>query len=861
MSRRLLTGVVAVMVLAGPFVVLRPMVGATPPSHRVLLGAEDNRLRAYDPVTGAQQVVLPSKADDSVNGLDSNAQICEDPQNPGYFIDGEDTGQPNPPQGWGYFQLLGTAVGNLSAVQLGKLTPTYQSSLDNAENYGCGFLPNGDLLTTDVGNQQPTDAADGQLIVWFRPPSGKFDSNSVAYCKVDVTIPTAGGIWVEGSTVFAAANRPDLQGGQLGGIYRYEGSWPTGPTGADGCGRTDGTGAPLVSEGRITKTLFITADPVGALTPSAIVGAPGGHYYVSSVLTGVIAEYDAAGQFVRRILQPAVTDLQPPYATGTPFGMAVGDDGSLYYADIGVELTLPAPGPGDHNGSQRVIHFVDGQPQAPVTMATGLQYPDGQGFVTITESPGAPVTSPNSSSEWGCGNWGMYGASLGRTFSTTCASSIAPLTTPTMVPAWTVPMPRTVTASPVVVGGTVYVGDWSGTMYALSLNDGSQRWSHQTDGAPGAAFGPIVSSAAITDVVIGGVTKRLVIFGAGPKLYALDAATGAQVWKIDRSAGLVDTPVEIESSPVVWKGVVYVGIDTHNHPATETNGVRGGLMAVDAATGAQVFTFEPELGQPGSGCGSVWSSPTIDTANSRVLLATGNCEADAANFTWNAHTEAVTAVDATTGAVAWTFQPHAPNRADLDFGATPNVITLGNGQRLIGIGNKDAVYYALNPASGALVWSKQVALPGNIQEDFAVGGFIGSTATWQGNVYGGTALGGPLWYHSLNGATGAKRWSAVAGPTYAGSAVVNGVVFAGDLTGTLKAFSAANGLPLGIWPLLGPISSSPAVAGSTVVIGSGTSSSDLCAKGTAISDACFQVFDLTLGSLGAVTALKPLALL
>ncbi|MBA2282093.1 MAG: PQQ-like beta-propeller repeat protein, partial [Acidimicrobiia bacterium] len=551
-----------------------------PPAQRVLLGAEDNRLRAYDPVTGAQQVVVPSNADAPAdpNSRDVNAQICEDPLRPGSFIAGEDTFQPDPLQGWGYFDLLGTAVGNLSVVQVGKLTPTYQATPDNAENYGCGFLPNGDLVTSDVGDQQPQGAANGQLIVWFR--GAGFDSYAVPYCKIDIGIPTAGGIWVEGSTVFVAANRPDLGGGslRLGGIYRFEGAWPTGPTAAEGCGRTDASGAPLVTEGRVTATRFITADPIGALTPSAIVGAPNGHYYVSSVLSGVIAEYDHAGAFVRRVLSPPVLDLQPPYATGTPFGLAVGDDGSLYYADIGVQLTLPAPGPGDHNGTQRVIRFVDGQPQHPETLATGLMYPDGQGFVTVTGAAGPPVTSPNSSSQWGCGDWGMYGADLGRTFSTECNTSINPLTALTMAPAWTVPMPRTVTASPAVVGGTVYVGDWSGTMYALRLSDGARRWSYQTDAAPGAAFGPIVSSAAVTDVVVGGVTKRLVIFGAGPRLYALDAGTGALVWKVDRSNGLTDTPVEIESSPVVWRGVVYVGIDTHNRPASQTNGVRGGLM-------------------------------------------------------------------------------------------------------------------------------------------------------------------------------------------------------------------------------------------------------------------------------------------
>ena len=278
-------------------------------------------------------------------------------------------------------------------------------------------------------------------------------------------------------------------------------------------------------------------------------------------------------------------------------------------------------------------------------------------------------------------------------------------------------------------------------------------------------------------------------------------------------------------------------------------------------TGSLLWTFEPEQAQPGVGCGSVWSSPTIDTVERTVLIGTGNCSAEPSEFTWNAHTEAITAVELDTHSVAWSFQPHPPNRADLDFGATPNIITLASGQRLVGVGNKDATYYAIDPATGAMVWRSQLAIPGNITEDFAIGGFIGSTATWRGDVFGATALGGPPWYQSVDGATGTRQWSGIAAPSYAASAVVNGVVFNGDLTGLFHAHDAENGLPLGAALLLGPISSGPAIAGDLVVVGSGTSSSDLCAKGSPGSEACFAIFDLTLGSIGAVTAFRPLRLL
>ena len=85
------------------------------------------------------------------------------------------------------------------------------------------------------------------------------------------------------------------------------------------------------------------------------------------------------------------------------------------------------------------------------------------------------------------------------------------------------------------------------------------------------------------------------------------------------------------------------------------------------------------------------------------------------------------------------------------------------------------------------------------------------------------------------------------------------MVFAGDLTGTLKAFDADTGLPLGRSRCSGRSRRRPAIAGDTVVIGSGTSSSDLCAKGQPGAEACFALFDASLGAVGAVTAFRPLA--
>ena len=336
----------------------------------IVFSGEGNRLNAYAPDDGdAKQTVIQTRAQDP-NGWDINAQICFDPDGSRRFIAGEDTGQPNPPQGWGFFQLEGTKVGELSATRIGKLTPTYQGSSDNAENYGCGFLSDGRLVTTDVGNQA-AGPGDGQLIIWFPP----FDSFEVRYCKLDVTIGTAGGIWVDADDrIYLTSAR------ETSGVYRYEPPYPTSNDAAVGCGKVDGTGAPLADA--ITKELFIPAD-ANIATPNAIVGTAGETFYISSVINGVIAEYDREGRFLRRILEPPAGEtLGPvPYSTGSPLGLGIDSSGTVYYADIGLVVSSSGVGPGRRTGTVRRIPFENGQPLPPITMDTGLSFPDGIGIL------------------------------------------------------------------------------------------------------------------------------------------------------------------------------------------------------------------------------------------------------------------------------------------------------------------------------------------------------------------------------------------------------------------------------------------------------------------------------------------------
>jgi polyvinyl alcohol dehydrogenase (cytochrome) len=419
-----------------------------------------------------------------------------------------------------------------------------------------------------------------------------------------------------------------------------------------------------------------------------------------------------------------------------------------------------------------------------------------------------------------------------------------------------------VSASPSVVDGVVYVGSWNGNMYALDASSGQPLWTFNiNDPNPGqrGGFPGIQSSAAIAnDMVYFG--------GADANVYALDAHNGTMVWKTP--LGDPD-PVEgahVWSSPAVFNGKVYVGKSSH----LDTPCVRGTLFALDATSGVEVWRFEPlpehicsnATQQPcstnadcsGGSCipflvcrsgtgqqpqdticstdadcmapatcqrplgAGVTSSPAIDAAKGAVYVSVGDCVGSGAT----GFAESLLALDADTGALRWAFKPiPSGDLADLDFVASPNVIGVpaGTTQSLVGAGNKNGTYYAVDQDTGALVWERAVVSGG------ALGGFNASTGVAAGNVYAGTFTGPPFQF-AISAADGTVSWQCASAEcstfSFGPPGIAAGVVFIGDGAGTLRAFDATTGAVLHKLSLGGGISSGPAVVNDMVFIGVGT---------------------------------------
>jgi outer membrane protein assembly factor BamB len=354
------------------------------------------------------------------------------------------------------------------------------------------------------------------------------------------------------------------------------------------------------------------------------------------------------------------------------------------------------------------------------------------------------------------------------------ATAITPSNASTVASAWNF-MPAAppvaalghqINASPTVENGVVYIGANSGIFYALDETTGAVLWranlGYVTSTGTCGTRGITATATVAPDPKTG--TLTVYVSGGNGYLYALNATTGAVIWKSVIAVQVGTTPNYYDwSTPTVANNHVYVGI-----AGQCTDHVRGGLLAFNQSTGKRMASYHTvPSGMVG---GSIWSSPAV-AGNGNVYAGTGNVIAPTPPN--EGTSESIVELNGKTLAQVGVWQLPLSDQAstDDDFGASVSLFSAklpGTTTKtpMVGTCNKNGVYYALRQGDLAAgpVWQTRIAdvntgdhgMSAACLASTAVQGshlFVAGTAT----TIGGIAYGGSI--TELNAATGKVLWA------------------------------------------------------------------------------------------------------
>ncbi len=394
----------------------------------------------------------------------------------------------------------------------------------------------------------------------------------------------------------------------------------------------------------------------------------------------------------------------------------------------------------------------------------------------------------------------------------------------------------TLHASPVVVGDTLFITTAHSTA-ALDATTCKLIWR----------FVDPPSTADVWAVNRGVAYLDGRVFRGTPdgRLVALRSDSGRVLWNV--KVGDPAVGEFLSSAPIAWRGTVFIGL------AGSDWGVRGRVMAFDAATGAENWRFwtVPMGDERGAetwhipntaarGGGGMWSSYALDTVAHELFVPVGNPAPDWAPGSRpgdNLFTDAVVVLDAASGALKWWYQLTPNDGFDYDLGAAPLLYTTGTGSPRVLLASKDGNIYAVDRRAHALAFKTPVTTisstgprptPAGVHACPGPGGGV----EWNGPAFDarsrtiyvgavdwcGTFTAGPVvyvpggmyngtgfkpasgdtargWLTAVDADGGAVRWRfrapapLVAGVTH----TAGGLVLTGDLAGNLYAFDNTTG--------------------------------------------------------------------
>jgi polyvinyl alcohol dehydrogenase (cytochrome) len=383
---------------------------------------------------------------------------------------------------------------------------------------------------------------------------------------------------------------------------------------------------------------------------------------------------------------------------------------------------------------------------------------------------------------------------------------------------------------PTIVGGRLFLTSSSGRIYSLDAKTGCMHWRFDADAG-------VRTTPAIAQLKGGSASGFVMFFGDFQRnVYALDAASGKLQWKVNVEQ---HPRAVLTGAPVLYQGLLYVPLSSWEETAGGVGSygcctARGGLAALDAKDGRVVWkTYAIEQApQPtvknsagtqmyGPAGAAVWSAPTIDAKRRVVYIGTGDSYTDVKEN----GSDSIIALDLASGKVKWRNQvtesdsflmgcyrggtANCPSvmGPDYDFGASPILFTLRNGQDIILAGQKSGVAFGMNPdQDGKIIWRNKVGNGG------ALGGIEWGMAADEKRLYVAVAdVGiappkGKAGLFALDPATGEQLWFNAAPKvpcSYGGRClnaqsaaptVIPGLVLATTIDGHLRAYNVNDGM-------------------------------------------------------------------
>jgi polyvinyl alcohol dehydrogenase (cytochrome) len=487
------------------------------------------------------------------------------------------------------------------------------------------------------------------------------------------------------------------------------------------------------------------------------------------------------------------------------------------------------------------IALLSGNAQAGVASSDGLQSRIGYC---------SPDTKPFSKTSASSG-WNGWGVTPGNSrFQPAAEAGLTPASVVRLQLKWAFGFDGSTLAfsQPAVSHGVLYVGSESGAVYALDAHSGCIRWLFKAQ------------AGLRTGFVIGPDTEgrqrggRLLYFGdQHGAVYAVDAESGELQWRAQADS---HPAAMITGTPQLWEGRLFVPVTSYEEnyapdPHYPCCTFRGSIVAYEARTGKPVWRTYTIVNRPyrtgtnsagaplwGPSGAGVWSAPTLDPQHQILYVGTGNNYSNPVTGS----SDAVLAMSMVTGHLLWSRQvtpndaynaacedfrdpthsncpPH--KGADLDFGASPILVTLADGRQILVAPQKSGVVYGLDPLkSGELIWQTRVGKGGPL------GGIEWGAASDGENVYAAISdcdwktfvrirdgktesyvdmdpeKGGGL--IALRVRDGQKIWQARPSAACVGRehcspaqlaavTAIPGVIFSGSLDGHLRTYSAASG--------------------------------------------------------------------